>query len=285
MFSRVGHSDKGIGGSRMVIADGYKVANETDHEKYELRPLGDSGLLIKLGDRMDESMLAKVTAVTRAIENHSVWSGFIECVPAYASVALYYHPYLVKNGRTQSEMLDDTVFRTVCNRVLAVLDQLDFSQAAREDARIVNIPVHYGGEDGPDLDEVAAIAGMAPDEVVALHSNEMYTVHMIGFTPGFPYLGGMPKAISSPRRAVPRMLIPPGSVGIAGGQTGIYPIGTPGGWQIIGRTPMALFRPEQSQPSLLRSGDRIRFVPITKEQYEDWPTGEYEEENNRSKGG
>lgn len=269
----------------MGIGDRGRVAQSTAREAYELEPLGDGGLLIKLGERMDESLLAKVTAVTEALEANSGWPGFIECVPAYASVALYYHPYLVGRERSPMEARDETVYRTVCNRVHAVLERLDFGRAELAAARLVRIPVLYGGTGGPDLEEVAAIAGIAPDEVVALHCGGTYTVHMIGFAPGFPYLGGMPEAISAPRRAVPRTLIPPGSVGIAGGQTGVYPIATPGGWRIIGRTPLALFRPEHRRPSLLRSGDRIRFVPITKEQFEDWPQGDYEDETDRPEGG
>jgi inhibitor of KinA len=268
----------------MVTGDLGADAEMMAEKGYRFEPLGDSGLLIKLGDGMDESMLARVTAVTDALEAGADWPGFIECVPAYASVALYYHPYLVGRGRTTAEAKDETVYQTVCNRVHAVLRRLDFGYVEPAASRLMRIPVLYGGQGGPDLEEVAAFAGMSSEEVVALHSGGTYTVHMIGFAPGFPYLGGMPDAISAPRREVPRTLIPPGSVGIAGSQTGIYPIGTPGGWRIIGRTPLALFRPEHRRPSLLRSGDRLRFVPITKEQFEDWPQGEYEDETDRPGG-
>lgn len=242
-------------------------------QNYSIEPLGDCGLLIKLGDEMNEATLAKVTAVTDRLEAASSWRGFIECVPAFASVALYYHPYLVSIGRGPGEEQDETVYDTVCRRVRAVLAELQFDEAEPSAPRLVRIPVCYGGEFGPDLEAVADHAGMDADEVVALHSGAAYTVYMIGFAPGFPYLGGMPDRISAPRRSEPRLKIPPGSVGIAGAQTGVYPIGTPGGWQIIGRTPIALFRPQHRRPSLLQSGDRVAFVPITREQFEDWPPG------------
>lgn len=238
---------------------------------YKLEPLGDCGLLIKLEGGMDEAALAKVTAVTERLESRLRWEGFIECVPAYASVALYYNPYIVSLNRETKEESDESVYVTVCNRVRNVLAEVRFDGAGLRETRVVRIPVCYGGELGPDLVDVATHAGMGAGDVVELHSGVGYTVHMIGFAPGFPYLGGMPEAITAPRRRSPRLLIPAGSVGIAGGQTGVYPIATPGGWQIIGRTPLALFRPDHRRPSLLQSGDRVQFVPITRVQFDDWP--------------
>ncbi|MDQ6422557.1 5-oxoprolinase subunit PxpB [Paenibacillus sp. LHD-117] len=248
-------------------------------DEFKLQPLGDCGLLITLGDVMNEMTLAKVSAVTERLEAQSTWAGFVECVPAYASVALYYNPYLVSLNRRPDEARDETVYQTVSNRVRAVLIGMPFGSADGRALRTVRIPVCYGGDYGPDLGEVAAHAGLTTEEVVALHSGGKYTVYMIGFAPGFPYLGGMPETIAAPRRTAPRTIIPAGSVGIAGGQTGVYPIGTPGGWQIIGRTPMPLFRPRHSRPSLLEGGDRVEFVPITREQFEDWPTGAEENED------
>jgi inhibitor of KinA len=131
----------------------------------------------------------------------------------------------------------------------------------------VEIPVCYGGEFGADLDFVAKHANLTPGEVIEIHSAADYLVHMIGFAPGFPYLGGMSSKIAAPRRSSPRLKVPAGSVGIAGEQTGIYPLETPGGWQLIGRTPLALFRPEQDPPTLLQPGDIVRFRPITPQQF------------------
>jgi inhibitor of KinA len=133
----------------------------------------------------------------------------------------------------------------------------------------VDIPVCYGGDFGPDLDAVSSHTGLSTEEVVAIHGEPDYLVYMIGFAPGFPYLGGMSERLASPRRESPRAKIPPGSVGIAGSQTGVYPIETPGGWQLIGRTPLRLFRPERDEPSLLRTGDRVRFQAIDRAEYGD----------------
>lgn len=129
--------------------------------------------------------------------------------------------------------------------------------------RRVDIPVHYGGSTGPDLEDVARHCGLTPDEVVRRHAAAEYIVFFIGFQPGFAYLGGLDAALHTPRRAEPRVAVPAGSVGIGGAQTGIYPLATPGGWQLIGRTALALFDPQAEPPTLLAPGDRVRFVPET----------------------
>ncbi|MBC3933103.1 5-oxoprolinase subunit PxpB [Undibacterium curvum] len=130
-------------------------------------------------------------------------------------------------------------------------------------ARLVQIPVQYGGQDGPDLELVAAHCGMSPAQVIAAHSEAEYRVYFLGFQPGFAYLGGLPESLVTPRRAEPRLSVPAGSVGIGGAQTGIYPAASPGGWQLIGRTALSLFDPARAEPSLLQSGDLVRFVPVT----------------------
>ncbi|MCU5774172.1 5-oxoprolinase subunit PxpB [Erwiniaceae bacterium BAC15a-03b] len=135
------------------------------------------------------------------------------------------------------------------------------SEALLPESRQVEIPVIYGGEAGPDLDEVARHSQLTPQQVVELHASVNYVVYFIGFQPGFPYLGGLDERLHTPRRAEPRLLVPAGSVAIGGSQTGIYPLATPGGWQLIGRSDLALFDPQQQPPTLLRPGDSIRFVP------------------------
>ncbi len=135
------------------------------------------------------------------------------------------------------------------------------SEAQIPASRLVEIPVVYGGEAGPDLAEVAERAGMTPKQVVELHSATDYVVYFIGFQPGFPYLGGLDERLHTPRRAEPRVVVPAGSVGIGGSQTGIYPLAAPGGWQLIGHTPLSLFDPDAQPPTLLRPGDSVRFVP------------------------
>ncbi|WP_194205474.1 5-oxoprolinase subunit PxpB [Superficieibacter sp. 1612_C1] len=137
------------------------------------------------------------------------------------------------------------------------------SEALEPDSRAIEIPVVYGGAQGPDLEEVARHSGLTPRQVVELHASVDYVVWFLGFQPGFPYLGGLPEQLITPRRAEPRLLVPAGSVGIGGAQTGIYPLPTPGGWQLIGTTPLALFDPAKSEPVLLRPGDSVRFIPQT----------------------
>ncbi|MEX3018854.1 5-oxoprolinase subunit PxpB [Kluyvera sp. STS39-E] len=135
------------------------------------------------------------------------------------------------------------------------------SEALEPESRFIDIPVIYGGENGPDLPEVASLSGLTPKQVVELHASVDYVVWFLGFQPGFPYLGGLPAKLTMPRRAEPRLQVPAGSVGIGGAQTGIYPLATPGGWQLIGRTSLPLFAPNRDDPILLRPGDTVRFVP------------------------
>ncbi len=137
-------------------------------------------------------------------------------------------------------------------------------------SRSVEVPVCYGGACGPDLEALSTLLGRTPAEVVGLHSSIEYLVHAVGFTPGFPYLGGLPEALRAPRRSTPRVQVPAGSVGIGGSQTGIYPVASPGGWHLIGRTPLRLFSPAGQPAALLRPGDRVWFTPMTQEQFESW---------------
>jgi KipI family sensor histidine kinase inhibitor len=145
------------------------------------------------------------------------------------------------------------------------------SEALEPQSRLMTIPVIYGGEDGPDLANVALHSGLTEKQVVELHASVEYVVWFLGFQPGFPYLGGLPERLAMPRHAEPRLRVPAGSVGIGGAQTGVYPLATPGGWQLLGRTPLALFDPMRQEPVLLRSGDRVRFVPQKEGYVEDDP--------------
>jgi len=191
------------------------------------------------------------------------FEGLIETVPAYNSVTVYYNPvevYFSTNNKVK-----ETPYMIVKKIILDLLNKSFSATTKRE--RIVKIPVVYGGKMGPDLEYVAHYHGLTIDEVIHIHSNTQYLVYMLGFAPGFPFMGGMDKQIATPRKDTPRLSIPPGSVGIAGSQTGIYPLETPGGWQIIGRTPLRLFLPEQSPPTLIQPGDRIQFTPISQEDY------------------
>jgi len=185
--------------------------------------------------RIRESLMSKSRA------------GLIECVVAYSSMAVYYDPLVM-----DVEALSSTI--------MTLLNQ--GAQTERGQREVVLIPVCYGGEMGPDIETVAFHTGLSEDEVVRRHSSREYYCYMVGFTPGFPYLGGMDESLETPRLKTPRKCIPAGSVGIAGKQTGVYPIESPGGWQLIGRTPLKLFDPSREEPTLIRAGDFVRFVPI-----------------------
>ena len=217
-----------------------------------LLPAGDSAIVVEYGDGIEPALNARVRLLHRAIgaRRHA---GIVETVPTYRSLMVHYDPIVLSReavGLLIAEMADG------------------LTEEAREPGRTVEIPVMYGGGAGPDLGDVAAFAGLAEPQVVELHASGDYTVFMLGFMPGFPYLGGLPARIATPRLRTPRILVPAGSVGIAGAQTGIYPAESPGGWRLIGRTPVALFDPRKSPPTLLEAGDRVRFVPVTPADYE-----------------
>jgi inhibitor of KinA len=221
-------------------------------------PLGDASLLIELGHTIDAATHARVRAAFDALSAAAI-PGVIDIVPAYTGVAVHYAPLaFAREGNGHD---DGIPYDNVRRAIVTVLDEV--AAVPVEPGPVVDIHVRYGGEEGPDLDYVARHTGITTAEVIALHTAAEYTVYMIGFTPGFPYLGGLPAQLATPRRASPRQAVPAGSVGIAGSQTGIYPLRTPGGWQIIGRTDERLFRPELDPPTLLRIGDRVRFVDVS----------------------
>ncbi|MCU6711229.1 5-oxoprolinase subunit PxpB [Paenibacillus sp. J5C_2022] len=237
---------------------------------HELLPLGECGVIIRLGNELNEATHRKVMAVLHILEEGGL-PGVKGVVPAFASVTIHYDPVMVWRSRSASEGWHASIYETVCERLDSLLAGTRDGHMAfcekEDEPTVVTIPVCYGGEYGPDLDEVARFNGLTPEEVIAIHSEPDYLVYMIGFAPGFPYLGGMSERIASPRRQTPRTSIPAGSVGIAGKQTGVYPLATPGGWQLIGRTPLSLFRPEGDIPTLLKAGDLVRFLPIEAEEY------------------
>ena len=228
-----------------------------------MRSLGDSAIVIEFGDDINPLIHDKVIQLIKIIEQDP-FEGFIEAVPSYTNVTIYYD--FVTVYKAFSNKNNQTISKTVSAFIENYLHKLTID--AKLEHRTIDIPVIYGGKFGPDLEEVATHNAISPEEVVKIHSSKEYLVYMIGFAPGFPFLGGMDEAIAIPRKNTPRPAIPSGSVGIAGKQTGIYPFETPGGWQIIGQTPLELFLPNMSPPTRLQSGDKIRFVPITQEEYE-----------------
>jgi inhibitor of KinA len=214
-------------------------------------PLGDRALTVELGEAIDEASFAAVQDFYARVCEQT-WAGVTDVVPAFTTVTLHYDPRFVSPAKLERE-------------VQALLDRP--ATQTRHHSRIIEIPVAYGELFGPDLAEVAQHCGRTTDEVIRLHCGTEYRVCMLGFTPGFPYLGGLPEALETPRRATPRLKVTAGSVGIAGKQTGIYPLSTPGGWQIIGRTPLKLFDVSSNPPTLLQPGDRVRFRSITAEEF------------------
>ncbi|WP_110928628.1 5-oxoprolinase subunit PxpB [Bacillus massiliglaciei] len=238
----------------------------TARHTYDMTPLGDSAIVVTFGKEINEDTLKRIKGFMKSLEDHP-FAGFIECVPAFLNVTVFYDPVHVyterKKKQTGAETLYETVQQTLETRLSRETEVHEFN------SRTIAIPVCYGGKYGPDLGDVARHNGLTAEEVIEIHSQGKYLAYMIGFAPGFPFLGGMSKKIAAPRRSSPRKSIPAGSVGIAGEQTGVYPISTPGGWQLIGRTPTALFLPDENPPSLIQAGDYVEFYPITPRQYEE----------------
>jgi inhibitor of KinA len=211
----------------------------------------DQSLLIYFGRQITPDAHDRVRKLLSLLKTEPI-SGVRNLHPAYCSVLvkfdpLHWHPDELQN---------------ILRQYIGRLENVPLP-ALRE----VAIPVCYGGDHGPDLIDVSSIHGMTPEQVIALHSSSTYLVYFLGFVPGFAYLGGLPEALVTPRLATPRRKVPPGSVGIAGSQTGVYPFSTPGGWRLLGRTPISMFRADRNELSLLSIGDRVRFTPISPEQY------------------
>ncbi|MBE9543093.1 MAG: 5-oxoprolinase subunit PxpB [Proteobacteria bacterium] len=218
------------------------------------RLMGDRSLLVELGDEITPAVNQSIQELFVAMDMHPT-AGVRELVPSYRSLLVIYDPLRISAADLE-RAIDD------------IYQSLD--QAQLPDPRTIDIPVVYGGEKGPDLDGVAEYHHITPQAVIDYHTRPTYRVYMIGFTPGYPYLGEVPDAIATPRRETPRLLVPQGSVGIARKQTGIYSVDSPGGWQIIGWTPVNLFDPQGQPPSLLMMGDRVRFQAITAEEASQW---------------
>ncbi|MEN8246639.1 MAG: 5-oxoprolinase subunit PxpB [Thermodesulfobacteriota bacterium] len=218
----------------------------------KFRIAGDCGLLVEYGGSIAHEVNQKVRSMTLALKGNAP-GGVREVVPSYCSILVVYdpvktNPHALKKGLTTLEQQ---------------LPEIEIPPP-----RVFEIPVCYGGEYGPDIDVVARTNQLTPEQVAQTHASVEYLIHMVGFSPGFPFLGGLPEILHTPRLATPRTSVPRGSVGIANDQTGIYPVSSPGGWQLIGRTPLRLFIPEQAPPIRYRSGDRIRFKPISASAYE-----------------
>ncbi len=221
------------------------------HDTAQFRPASDNSLLIYFDDDISLTAHQQVAKLLRLLELEPL-SGIVNLHPAYCSVLLKFDALKLRHDEVET-------------RLRPYLERLD--EVRLPEPRHREIPVCYGGEFGPDLADVCETHSLSVQRATDLHVSATYIVYFLGFVPGFAYLGGLPKALVAPRLPVPRRSVPPGSVGIAGHQSGVYPFATPGGWRLIGRTPLAMFRPDRDDMSFLSIGDRVHFTPISAEQF------------------
>jgi KipI family sensor histidine kinase inhibitor len=212
---------------------------------------GDSSLLVEFGDEISPDINRRISATVQLLKEQHV-EGVVDLIPAFCSLLINYDPRVIS-------------FEEISERVQGIL-KLD-AKAGVQKKKIYEIPVCYGGEYGPDIEHIAQHAGLTVEEVIQIHSSRDYLIYMLGFLPGFCYLGGLDERIHTPRLANPRIKISAGSVGIGGSQTGIYPLDSPGGWQLMGMTPVKTYDPERENPILVEAGDYIRFVPIDEAEF------------------
>lgn len=217
----------------------------------EIVPLGDSAITIAFGNEISEHVHQQINQFLHNFRLSKI-DGVIECAPAYTSVSIFYNPVIV-------------TYRQLEKKVYSIYQSA--METPKIESIVYRIPVYYGGETGPDLPFIAEYSNCTEQEVIVLHANKEYLIHMIGFVPGFPYLGGLAEKIAAPRLETPRAKIAAGSVGIGGNQTGIYPAEVPSGWRIIGITPLSLFNLENKKPSLLSAGNYVSFLPVEYEEY------------------
>ncbi|MDR7857517.1 5-oxoprolinase subunit PxpB [Tissierella sp.] len=221
------------------------------YESTKYIPAGDRAVIVEFGNGISPEINTKVRNMVKSIDNIGM-EGIIGILPTYRSVQIIYDPMVLK----YSELIN----------AIKEMEE-DIANYSSTDIRIIEIPTIYGGKYGPDIEFVAKYNNLSVEDVIKIHSSTDYLVYMLGFTPGFGYLGGMSERIETPRLEVPRVNIAAGSVGIAGKQTGIYPIDSPGGWQLIGWSPLSLYNPTENPPVLLKAGDYVRFVPIGEVEY------------------
>lgn len=222
------------------------------YDKIKFLTAGDSAIVMEFGNTIEKEINAKIAAVVKNLKNKKL-DGVLDILPTYRSILINYDPVKISYG----EMVD----------ILKGLSEAD-SNKQSDEVRLIEIPTLYGKEYGPDIDFVAENANLSVEEVIKIHSGTDYLVYMMGFMPGFTYLGGLDERIATPRLKSPRLKIEPGSVGIAANQTGMYPLESPGGWQLIGRTPLKLYDDTKEPPVFIQAGDYIRYVSIDKNEYD-----------------
>lgn len=220
-------------------------------QEIKILTAGDSSLLIEFGKEISPEINQKITATVQLMKEQHI-EGVVDIIPAFCSLLINYDPRVIRYDELKSRMRD--------------LVKMDIkAEAGRK--KVYEIPVCYGGAYGPDIENIAKHAGVSVEEVIEIHSSRDYLIYMLGFLPGFTYLGGLDERIHTPRLANPRLKINAGSVGIGGSQTGIYPMDSPGGWQLMGMTPVKTYDPSREVPILVEAGDYIRFVPVSEEEY------------------
>jgi inhibitor of KinA len=224
-------------------------------DAFKIFPLGESALTLDLGSKISTRLNEKVIALSAYLDSHP-FPGFIESVPAYSSITIYYDLITVRRNFPDFVSAYEAAKHIVESRFVSIKIQRS------KKVRTIEIPVKFGSNEGPDLELVAQHSGLDTEEVVRIFTGPTYRVFMLGFLPGFSYLGEVDQRIAMPRHHSPRLTVPKGSVGIAGKQTGIYSLQSPGGWQIIGRTETELFSPQKPKPCLLAPGDQVRFVSV-----------------------
>lgn len=224
--------------------------------------LSETSMVVQFADTINPDIHLRILTFIDLL-TRDPFPGFIECVPSYTGVAIFYKPRDVLANAPTTLLSPSDLVRQQLEEYTA--ESAEHSAAVSQET--IEIPVCYDLSLGPDLQEVAEHNSLTIDEVIQIHSEGIYQVYMLGFSPGFPFLGGMDEAIATPRKKQPRLTIPAGSVGIAGKQTGIYPMQTPGGWQLVGQTPFKLFDLNRNEPSLLKPGHLIRFTPISLEEF------------------
>ncbi len=210
---------------------------------------GDSALTVEFSKEMNEATNRKIRHLATRLVNIR---GVGECVPTFCSMTVYFDPFVISRNRLEK-------------KIAKIVEA--YKESAVQSKRVFLIPVCYEGEFAPDMEDVSSLTGLDREEVIKIHTSVDYLIYMLGFLPGFPYLGGMDKRIEAPRLDTPRTSIPAGAVGIGGKQTGIYPLASPGGWRLIGQTPVKVYDPDREEPILYRAGDYIRFYPISQEEF------------------
>lgn len=238
------------------------MTNTVPANNLSIYPISEKAVTIEFGHVIDESLMDRISRFNWLL-NQNPFPGLLSTVPAYSTLSIFFDPVKVIQNHTLPG-------KSCLAKVSGYLNSLkeDESPSSIAEEPVIAIPVCYGGAFGPDLEYVADYHKLSMGEVISIHSSAVYKVYMIGFIPGFAYLGGLSALLETPRKDNPRKAVPAGAVGIAGKQTGVYPLETPGGWQLIGQTPVKLFDAQRLQPSLLKAGDSIKFEPISLPDFE-----------------